>query len=539
MGQGSQIEVEAKDRAAILPAERRRLAWSLLAPALLSVLVMGLLAYVGLSGLDRVSRQAQIIVDRNLESSVRISDITARTRSLNGELYRLMTLRAANTEGVDVTKELAHIAEGVGQLISDLESYRDSFAQPSQVAAINAAIEQLREYQQAVEFVGSMLEMDFASAVAFIRPFNGLFDNLANLLHEMTQTTVDDARRLTNAAAEATQQTSRWFLAMSVFIAGGVSAFAWAVGKRQQKIIFNSLILEKEVADRTADLRRTAEELHAAKVQAEGALTEVQRTQKQLVEAEKMAALGSLVAGVAHEINTPVGTSLTAATLLEERTRKFKEVVLSGQIKKADLTKYLELADETTGLMLTNIHRAAELIQSFKQVAVDQTSSECRPFNLGGYLDEVLTSLRPRLRKSSVEVTVTCDPEIEMFSFAGAFSQVITNLVMNALTHAFDEGQEGHITLAVSAAARDRVSLAFHDNGKGIPADNLGRIFEPFFTTKRGTGGTGLGLHIVYNIVSQQLGGTIAVASELGQGTTFVIELPVRINAEASMEQAV
>jgi len=151
----------------------------------------------------------------------------------------------------------------------------------------------------------------------------------------------------------------------------------------------------------------------------------------------------------------------------------------------------------------------------------------------------VLTSLRPRLRKSSVEVTVTCDPEIEMFSFAGAFSQVITNLVMNALTHAFDEGQEGHITLAVSAAARDRVSLAFHDNGKGIPADNLGRIFEPFFTTKRGTGGTGLGLHIVYNIVSQQLGGTIAVASELGQGTTFVIELPVRINAEASMEQAV
>lgn len=454
-------------------------------------------------------------------------------RALDGAFYRLATLRAANAEGIDVTVEINKISKDSGDLIHDLEVYRDTYAQPAQVPAINDAIQRLHEYQQALEFVGSMLELDFASAVSFIRPFNSLFDTMSLLLREMTDGTVQDARRLTNEAATATQDTTHRFVGMAALTVGGVSAFAWAVGKRQQKILFNSRILEQEVADRTADLRRTADALNEAKEAAENALEEVKRTQKQLVEAEKMAALGSLVAGVAHEINTPIGTSLTAATVLGQRSQEFRDLLAGGQIKKADLTRYVDLATETSNLMHANIMRAAELIQSFKQVAVDQTSAERRMFNLFGYLEEVLISLKPRLRQAATEVSVSGDADIEMNSYPGAFSQVITNLVINALTHAFEEGKPGHIAVAVSRSGSGHARVVFNDDGRGIPVENLSRIFDPFFTTRRGQGGTGLGLHIIYNVITQQLGGTIAVESELGVGTTFTIDLATASPAES------
>ncbi|MDR3523394.1 MAG: ATP-binding protein [Acetobacteraceae bacterium] len=494
---------------------------------------MGVLSYVGLDGMDRVMQQTRQIVDRNLESTVRISEIAGRMRALDGAFYRLATLRAANAEGIDVTVEINKISKDSGDLIHDLEVYRDTYAQPAQVPAINDAIQRLHEYQQALEFVGSMLELDFASAVSFIRPFNSLFDTMSLLLREMTDGTVQDARRLTNEAATATQDTTHRFVGMAALTVGGVSAFAWAVGKRQQKILFNSRILEQEVADRTADLRRTADALNEAKEAAENALEEVKRTQKQLVEAEKMAALGSLVAGVAHEINTPIGTSLTAATVLGQRSQEFRDLLAGGQIKKADLTRYVDLATETSNLMHANIMRAAELIQSFKQVAVDQTSAERRMFNLFGYLEEVLISLKPRLRQAATEVSVSGDADIEMNSYPGAFSQVITNLVINALTHAFEEGKPGHIAVAVSRSGSGHARVVFNDDGRGIPVENLSRIFDPFFTTRRGQGGTGLGLHIIYNVITQQLGGTIAVESELGVGTTFTIDLATASPAES------
>ena len=499
-------------------------ALSLVAPAVASLLVMGLLAYKGLTGLDRVTRQAQIIVDRNLENSVRISDIDARTRALNGEFYRLMSRRAANIGGDDVQNEIGRIAQDVEQLITDLDDYMNTRAPEGSKPGIVDCIRQLREYQQALEFVGSMLEVDFTSAVTFIQPFNGLFDNLARLLSDMKDLTVVDARRLTARTSAQTAETTRWFLYGSLLIAVGISSFAWSAGRRQQRFIFTTQVLEKEVAERTADLRRTADELKIAKEEAEGALGEVQRAQKQLVEAEKMAALGSLVAGVAHEINTPVGTALTASTLLDQRTREFGELIAAGQIRKTDLTRYMNLARETAGLVLSNINRAAELIQSFKQVAVDQTSAERRVFNLGSYLEEIVTSLSPNLRKVEATVDVICDPSIEIDSYPGALAQVMTNLVMNALNHAFDNKRGGLITIRAERLGNDRIRIFFQDNGKGMPLELLACIFDPFFTTKRGAGGTGLGMHIVYNLVTQQLGGSIVAHSVVGEGTTFTLE---------------
>jgi signal transduction histidine kinase len=242
-----------------------------------------------------------------------------------------------------------------------------------------------------------------------------------------------------------------------------------------------------------------------------------------------MAALGSLVAGIAHEINTPIGTALTSASYLAERSKEFGQLFESGQLKRSDLTRYLGLANETSRLMLTNIERAVELVQSFKQIAVDQTSSERRRFDLKTYIGEVLLSLRPRLRRSKVTVEVDCPENLEVDGFPGALSHVVTNFVLNSLLHAFEPDQPGHIGVEVKQTAENEVQLRYSDDGTGIPAEIIGRIFEPFFTTRRGSGGSGLGLHIVYNMVTRNLAGKLKVQSAVGKGTTFELRFPQRL----------
>lgn len=267
--------------------------------------------------------------------------------------------------------------------------------------------------------------------------------------------------------------------------------------------------------------------LSEAKAAAEQALSELRTTQENLIRAEKMASLSQLVAGIAHEINTPIGTALTAATALETRTGEFVGKLEGGQVTRGDLRRYSDVAREGTSLVVSNINRAAELIHSFKQVAVDQTSGNRRSFMIGDYLHEVLHSLTPRLKKTKQKVSVLCPDDRTMDSYPGALSQVVTNLVLNSLLHAFTPEEEGDIVLTVTYPDANTVDIAHQDSGKGISAANLPRIFDPFFTTRRGSGGTGLGLHIVYNIVTTTLGGAISVNSEEGKGTTFVMRLPL------------
>ena len=276
-------------------------------------------------------------------------------------------------------------------------------------------------------------------------------------------------------------------------------------------------------------LRMMEEELRSAKEAAENALSQLREAQDGLIQAEKMAALGSLVAGIAHEINTPIGTALTSASYLAERSKEFGQLFESSQLKRSDLTRYVGLANETSRLMLTNIERAVELVQSFKQIAVDQTSSERRRFDLKTYIGEVLLSLRPRLRRSKVTVEVDCPENLEVDGFPGALSHVVTNFVLNSLVHAFEPDQRGHIGIEVKQTAENEVQLRYSDDGAGIPAEIIGHIFEPFFTTRRGSGGSGLGLHIVYNMVTRNLAGKLKVQSEVGRGTTFELRFPQRL----------
>lgn len=282
--------------------------------------------------------------------------------------------------------------------------------------------------------------------------------------------------------------------------------------------------LEQRVVERTAQLECANKELSAT-------LAQLTSAQKQLVEAEKMASLGALVAGVAHEINTPVGISVTAASHLEQRTKDILAEYAAENLSREELESFLAVCDESCRMMLVNLKRASDLIRSFKQVAVDRTSEERRLFNLHGYLTEVLHSLRPNLKKTAVAVELDCDPDIFLDSYPGAFSQVLTNLVMNSLAHAYEPGQAGVIRITVSRAGGN-LTLVYSDDGNGIPEESLGKIFDPFFTTKRGRGGTGLGLHILYNIVTQNLGGTVRCESTPGHGTTFLLTLPFAAGGE-------
>jgi PAS domain S-box-containing protein len=271
--------------------------------------------------------------------------------------------------------------------------------------------------------------------------------------------------------------------------------------------------LEARVEARTAELRQSLDELRAA--------------QAQLVQSEKMAALGSLVAGIAHEINTPLGIGVTAASHVELAVRALNERFARGELTRQEMEGFLGNATEACEMVLANLQRAADLVRSFKQVAVDQSSGERRRFSLKPYLEEVLRSLGPQLRRTRHELLLVCPENLEIDSYPGAYSQIVTNLVLNSLTHGFDGIEQGRIEIEVLREG-ESLRLRYRDNGKGIAPEHLPKIFDPFFTTKRGVGGSGLGLHVLYNLVTQTLGGTIECRSKPGEGVSFEIDLPMR-----------
>jgi PAS domain S-box-containing protein len=273
--------------------------------------------------------------------------------------------------------------------------------------------------------------------------------------------------------------------------------------------------LESRVDARTDDFRRANAELRQT-------LEQLTQMQRQLLESEKMAALGGLVAGVAHEINTPLGVTVTAASHLREEALR---IARAQSLDADDLAGFHATIGESSEIILRNLQRADRLIKSFKLVAVDQTTEERRSIELGAYLNDIMVSLGPSLKKTSHTVAIVCPEPVWLDTYPGALYQIVSNLVMNALHHAFTPEQAGTIT--VDARRNDNVvELTYRDNGIGMSDEVRARVFEPFFTTRRGQGGSGLGLHVVYNLVTQLLKGSIRVDSAPGAGTVFEIFLP-------------
>ena len=262
----------------------------------------------------------------------------------------------------------------------------------------------------------------------------------------------------------------------------------------------------------------------------ERTLAHLRETQNNLVEARRMAALARMVAGMSHEINTPVGIALTAVTHLEESIAALKQSVQEGKLRRSEMEHFLANAGESIILARANVQRAGELVRSFKRVAVDESSEARRQFDLANYLSEVILSLRPLLKRLPHQIVVDCPSGIALDSYPGALAQVLSNLVMNAVEHAFQEGQAGIIRIECRKCD-DSVEITFRDDGNGILEADQEHLFEPFFTTRGNTGGSGLGLHIVFNLVSKVLKGTINCFSKVGQGTSFTIRIPLSVNS--------
>ncbi|MES3024377.1 MAG: ATP-binding protein [Pseudomonadota bacterium] len=268
------------------------------------------------------------------------------------------------------------------------------------------------------------------------------------------------------------------------------------------------------------------------------AYRQLQDAQTQLVSQEKLAALGSLMAGVAHELNTPIGNSLLIASTMQERATRLAAQLDGPGIRRSELASFVADSQTAATLVMRGLTSAADLVNSFKQVAVDRTTEQRRNFNLHLVCHEIVATMMNRIRASGHEIVLEVDEGIGMDSYPGPFGQVATNFINNALLHAFAPGRVGHMRLAASMAPEGRVVVEFRDDGCGIPPENVGRIFDPFFTTKLGQGGSGLGLSISYNIVTSLLGGQITVSSSAQQGTAFTLDLPLSAPAHDHDSQA-
>ncbi|MFL0797426.1 MAG: hypothetical protein K6L73_08030 [Cellvibrionaceae bacterium] len=280
--------------------------------------------------------------------------------------------------------------------------------------------------------------------------------------------------------------------------------------------------LEEKVERRTQSLNDAVQQLEQEQL-------ELKQAQSQLVEAEKMASLGSLVAGVAHEINTPIGVSLTGISHFQHMIEKIEKDYQDGELEEKNFEKFVDNSKEIGRSIYFSLDRAAKLVNSFKKVAVDQTSEVLRYFNVLEYTEEVLLSLQGKLRQTNISVSLNCDEDIQANGYPGSWSQIITNLIANSLIHAFKSGQVGSITLDFLQDGEDLVFI-YNDNGKGMTPEVQAKIFDPFYTTNRDKGGSGLGMNITYNLVTQQMRGTITVDSAPEQGAKFTIRVPLDLS---------
>ena len=289
----------------------------------------------------------------------------------------------------------------------------------------------------------------------------------------------------------------------------------------QQALAETNNKLEQRVAERTENLQEAINELHQT-------LEHLRNTQSQLIESEKLSSLGGMVAGVAHEINTPIGLCITTHSFIQDLFNDMNKRFEDGSISKNNFSDFMISMEESVDILSKNLQRAAKLVKSFKHISEDQAGEAIRKFNLEEYLQEILSTLHPKLKMTQHIVNIRCKADIDVNGYPGALSQVITNLIMNSLLHGFEDMKVGTITIEVDRRG-DKIEMLYADDGKGLSSEAKAKIFEPFYTTKRGHGGTGLGMHLVYNLINQTLQGSIQL-QEASKGCAFIITMPIQIH---------
>jgi len=407
--------------------------------------------------------------------------------------------------------------------------------------------------------IGNAMVKTAALVILFSLAFSTLLTNPLNeLTEQINHFDIDDPEAsklhtMTYENNELTllQKTYNNLLDELVQHQNRLSSAQQEIVSANHKLDDQNLQLEQEVAKKTSSLSKTMLEMNtqqreliaqqeqlkaenSRRSQTEKTLTqtnkelkssikELNKAQDRLIDAEKMAVLGKLSAEVYHEINTPIGVSITSTSYLADLLVSMKKDIDKQKLSKRSLDDFIKNADQSLQLLLNNLNRTSELITSYKQVAVDQTSNKTRKVNIAQYLDGIIQSLHPRLKKTKHVININCADNMEVYCHPGAISQIFTNLIINSLLHGFEGISNGIITISAELKA-ERLHLKYQDNGVGIPESKLSLLFDPFYTTKSGTGGTGLGTHIINELVTDTLNGSITAHSEEGQGLSYDIE---------------
>jgi signal transduction histidine kinase len=492
--------------------------WGGVISTLLVGAIMSAMFFYGKSTVSHLSGQIDRIVDRDLNSSIELSDVNTSVQSVNSRFNRLLLQKSIGASDLDFKAEIDAIGREIDDVIVRLEAYREHYATPEQQGHILEVLGYISDYRGATTWIGNMVEIDFQSATNFIEPFGIVFDRAQRVLRDIVEQGKKDAQRRSAAASQRASDAVSTFLYVAVGVAIGVALVSWIIGRYQQRLKVDSDALREQVAERTAALERNNLELANAN-------RELRRTQSQLVQAEKMASLGTLVAGVAHEINTPLGIAITATSHVMAERDQLEAAASAKTLGRLTLATFLDQSKQGLSMVAANLTRAADLVGSFKKVAVDQNIEDIRQIDLGTYVGDVVRSIGPMARAKGITVINEIPDGINLNIAPGALAQILTNLVQNAVLHAFDGIVEPTVTIS---AAKDgnQLRLCVADNGIGMTEEIQSKAFDPFFTTKRGEGGgTGLGLHIVHNLVTEALRGTVALKSAPGQGTEFTITL--------------
>ncbi|MCW8876346.1 MAG: YfiR/HmsC family protein [Kangiellaceae bacterium] len=410
---------------------------------------------------------------------------------------------------------------------ADLEQLDQAYSELNKVYSdLNDSLENSRkELNQNNELLGSK-QVELEQKAAAINDLSDLINKNKQLLIDQSEELERQRKELALSQIELEHQKAQLIEQQQVLAEQSSTIKTQATALYGSIVLILSVIVTVIVIYRGFKLKQRSNlELEEKNRQLSKINHELTETQGQLVEAEKMAALGGLVAGVAHEINTPIGVGVTSATHLLDSVEAFKSQYESGELKRSQLESLLEDLSESGEILNRNLLRASELIRSFKQVSTDQTIEEKREFNLAEYIGEICQNLHHKLKQKHHQVEVSVDESIMLNSYPGALAQVFTNLIVNSIIHGFGENENGQILIHSEKVENERLKITYNDYGKGIPTEEREKIFDPFFTTNRAQGGTGLGLHICYNLVTQKLGGKIkCLDSEVG--ASFEINLP-------------
>jgi signal transduction histidine kinase len=506
--------------------------------------------------------QSRVAADLTAWSEKALKISTSEQRAVHEQLAQLLSYSVQAAETEQATQNIAISTLKLGQQTAEVLAERDPDAAEKlidQSTRLGTII--------AEQPISSLIQTEMIDAMdqwraAFVRAVEGLrAQNSMIVQMDASAAAMSEGARALNDLftqfAESIGNTVRRILvigaACGLLLGAGTALYvAKSITRPLKRLQHRMLdlaaaplaapIADAQRGDELGDMARAANffvteigrrevDLRHAKDLADAALSDLRDTQASLIQAEKLASLAGLVAGVAHEINTPIGIALTTATAVEDEVRRFTTTAESGRLLRSDLQRFLDRLKEGSQLLTVNLSRAVDLVQSFKHVSADQASGEQRSFDLRVWLDELMTSLGPVLRKSGHTLKIDCRAGIVVETYPGALAQVLTNLMVNAVAHAFHEREAGTITVRAAVTRKGWLRLVFEDDGRGIAAADLPRVFEPFFTTGRGRGSTGLGLHIVYNLVTGTLHGSIAIESEPGSGTRFILNLPLKIDA--------